>query len=84
MNKNLKPTLLFLIPMLTLFGGDKQGVAVTTPGEAETDSTEFIREVEPSSKEPENSRKKKKQAPAGLSPEQIEKKKEILKLRNIM
>ncbi len=70
--------LCILLPFFSVFGGDKQGVAVTTPGETETESTEFIREVEPSSKEPENSRKKKKQAPAGLSPEQIQKKKEIL------
>ena len=72
-------SILFLVnPFLVLYSVEKSGVAVTTPTEGESDSSEFIREVESNSKEADSSRKKKKQTPQGLSGDQILKKKEII------
>jgi hypothetical protein len=69
-------SILFLVnPFLVLYSVEKSGVAVTTPTEGESDSSEFIREVESNSKEADSSRKKKKQTPQGLSGDQILKKK---------
>jgi hypothetical protein len=78
--KNLASFFLFLFLNTSLFSIEKAGVATTTSPEAESnsDSSEFIRDVE-TSKEPESSRKKKKQAaPTSLSNDQILKKKEII------